>query len=201
MSNVVPLSLARRPPPPVESRLVRRIRTSSRALERGFSLLAAASVLMGVCLIIAFLLYRGEALRIGPTSMWLGSGSGPAGFRAVSSLPLAQRLAYAIVAVIRLAPAVLILLWLRRLFGRYADGRIFDELSAAQIQRIGVWLCADAAAPLAGHLFLGATHLEIDHVWFHFESVQELVLGALVFVVALVMRHGRAIEDERAGFV
>jgi hypothetical protein len=32
-------------------------------------------------------------------------------------------------------------------------------------------------------------------------AVQELVLGAVVFVIALVMQAGREIEEDREGFI
>ena len=42
---------------------------------------------------------------------------------------------------------------------------------------------------------------EIDRNWAHFTSLQELVLGGVVAVVALVMEAGREIEEERGLFV
>jgi len=51
------------------------------------------------------------------------------------------------------------------------------------------------------HLALSATGYEIDRNWAHMVSLQELVLGGVVFVVAGVMQVGREIEEDREGFV
>ena len=49
--------------------------------------------------------------------------------------------------------------------------------------------------------YLSALHLVIDRQWMHASSVQELVLGAVVYVIALVMQVGHEIEQERGQFV
>ena len=48
---------------------------------------------------------------------------------------------------------------------------------------------------------LSATGYEIDKAWAHMAAIQELVLGAVVFVIALVMQAGHEIEEDREGFV
>jgi hypothetical protein len=55
--------------------------------------------------------------------------------------------------------------------------------------------------PFLVHLILSATGYEIDGLWAHMVSLQELVLGSVVFVIALVMQAGHEIEQDREGFV
>ena len=43
--------------------------------------------------------------------------------------------------------------------------------------------------------------LELDRRWAHLGSVQEGVVGLLLFVVAAVMTLGREIEEDGRGFV
>ena len=96
----------------------------------------------------------------------------------------------------------MILFWsLRSLFRLYSQGKVFGLPNARLIQLMGVCLVADAAAPFLCHLVLSATGYEIDKMWAHMASVQELILGAVVFVIALVMKAGHEIEEDREGFV
>ena len=60
---------------------------------------------------------------------------------------------------------------------------------------------APSGQAFACHLVLSATGYEIDGAWAHMTSVQEAILGAVVFVIALVMQAGREIEEDREGFV
>ena len=60
---------------------------------------------------------------------------------------------------------------------------------------------AAGSAAFAAILALSATGYEIDKAWAHMTSVQEAVLGAVVFVIALVMQAGHEIEEDREGFV
>lgn len=201
MNNVLPLV---RPPaePGPETRLYRRIRLGSRVLVVLFSVLASAFALALAALLVAALVYRGEALRIGPTGVWVeASKPWQPGTIAISALPFAQRLVYVFLGAARAAPSIAILVGLRRLFDLYARGVVFARENARQIRLVGLWLVIDAVVPYAEHVIQHALNYEIDHDWFHVVSLQELVLGALVFVVAEVMRVGHEIEQEREAFV
>jgi hypothetical protein len=201
MSNVLPLIRAPSPPAP-EAAAYRRIRLGSRALAGLFTVLAAGFAVVVAGLLVAVMVYRGEALRIGPTAVWVvTSGPAPAGSVAIASLPLVQRAAYVAIGAVRAAPSLAILLGLRRLFGFYARGVVFGRENARQIGWLGAWLAIDAGVPFAEHLVQQALGYEIDRSWFHMVSLQELVLGALVLVIAEVMRVGHEIEREREGFV
>jgi uncharacterized transporter YbjL len=98
-------------------------------------------------------------------------------------------------------PKLLIFWSLRQLFALYGGGVVFARENALYIKGIGLFLVADAAAPLVVHLVLNALHLAIDQKWMHLSSLQELVLGGVVYVIALVMEHGHAIEEEQEQFV
>ena len=78
---------------------------------------------------------------------------------------------------------------------------VFARENACHIKWIGVGLAIHAVAPFAGVQFLRALHLVIDHQWMHGSSLQELVLGAIVYAIAQVMQVGREIEEDRSQFV
>lgn len=184
-----------------ESRAARRLRDWSRVFVAIFGICLAVSATLGVVAVLAILFYRGDSLQIGSTSAWIGTPPAPAGFVPFAGLPLAQKLAYALVAAVRAAPSVLLFWNLRGLFLLYEKGTVFGRDNAERIRWAGVWLVADALAPFACHLFLSVTGLEIDRGWAHVLSLQELVLGGVVLVIAQVMQLGREIEEEREQFV
>jgi hypothetical protein len=201
MADVLPLSRAPAPPE-AEARLYRRIRLGSRGLAWLFAGLAMTYAAFVAVLMVGVIAYHGPNLRIGPTGVWLGTGDlAPSGSIPFYVLPLGQRIAYLGVGAVRAAPTLAIFLGLRRLFALYAKGEVFGGENARQIQMIGAWLVADAVIPFAEHLVQRAAGIEIDHSWAHMVSLQELVLGALVFIVAEVMRVGHEIERDREGFV
>jgi hypothetical protein len=202
MSNVMLLRRSVRPQAAEpETALYRRIRLGSRALVVLFTGLAGAFVL-AMAAAVVLLVYPNDLVRIGPSGTYLGfGGPGPVHTVAMGALPLAHRLALLPIALVRLAPSVAILWGLRRLFGLYAFGIVFAAENARQIRFIGLWLAVDALVPFTEHLIQRGLGFEIDANWFHVVSLQELVLGALVFVIAEVMRVGHQIEQERAEFI
>lgn len=184
-----------------ESPATRQLRTWSRIFVAIFGIALAVSVTLGLVAVLVILFYRGDQVQIGSTSAWIGTVPAPKGFVTFASLPPVQRLAYAVVALVRAAPSVLLFWSLRELFRGYERGAVFARESIVRIRWAGVWLVADALAPFVCHLALSATGLEIDRGWAHVLSLQELVLGGVVFVVAQVMQLGREIEEEREQFV
>ncbi len=181
----------------------RRIRAASRVLAALFSVLLAADALFVLGLMLAFFIPAlGRHVGIGPVGMLLSFGVElPHPYVAVHTLSLIRRLAHVAMGVLALSPALLIFWNLRRLFGLYGQGRVFARENAVHIKWIGVWLAADALAPFVVHLALNALHLAIDQHWMHLYSLQELVLGGVVYVIALVMEQGHAIEEEQGQFV
>lgn len=197
MSTVVSLRPPAAQPPPSASH--RRLRLGSQALAWLFTILLAGVGLIAAVLIAGVLAYAGENFRIGPTAAWIGKG--PPDSVAFASLSLPHRAAYALVGTLRIAPVLMILAHLRALFFLYAAGEVFGAANAPHIGRTGAWLCAYAVSPFVCHLFLAAGGWEIDKRWLHLSSVQALVLGLLVFVIAQVMQVGREIEEDRDAFV
>lgn len=202
MSNVMPL---RRPlrieVAEPETPLYRRIRVGSRALAVLFTALAAAFV-VAMAAAVVLLVFPNDLVWIGRSGTYLHlGGPAPAHTVAIGALPPVHRLAFLPIAVVRLAPSVAILWGLRRLFGLYARGIVFAAENALQIRFIGLWLAVDALVPFTEHLIQRGLGIEIDANWLHVVSLQELVLGALVFVIAEVMRVGHEIEQERAEFI
>lgn len=180
---------------------VLRLRALSRGLEVLFTLLFVGFFLLFLAALWVLYIYHGRLIAFGPQGGIITTGLLPAGFIPVSQWPLLEKLAYGPVLLVRSAPAIGLFWCLRRLFGGYARGEVFSARNARLIQAMGAWLAADAIAPLVCHLALSGAGLEIDGKWAHMASVQELVLGAVVFVIAYVMRAGHEIEQDREGFV
>jgi len=195
MSTVIQLAPAPPAPPPHHLRLQR----ASRWLSWLFTGLLALVGLAAAILIAGLVAYPGDDYRIGSNAVWIGNGSPDS--VAFHSLSLPHRFAYAAVGAVRIAPSLMIFWHLRALFGLYGRGEVFGRANGRHIGRIGVWLCAYAVTPLLCHLFLSATGYEIDRNWMHLSSLQALVLGLLVFVIAQVMQVGREIEEDRKAFI
>lgn len=179
----------------------RRVRIGSRAFAVLFAVLfwgLAALTALGVWVV---LFYGGDMVSIGAAAVYLNTDGPPPGAVTFASLTLDHRIAYALVAVVRSAPALVLFWALRALFKLYGRGEVFTVRNATLIQRMGVCLVADALAPFACHVALSATGYEIDRNWMHMASLQGLVLGGLVLVIAQVMLVGREIEEDREQFV
>jgi hypothetical protein len=125
----------------------------------------------------------------------------PPHYVAVVDMPLVQRLAHVPVGLLNAAPIVVLFWSLRRLFGLYAKGVVFAPQNARSLKHIGAALIVLAVAPWLGHTVLDSLHLAIDRAWMHASSLQELILGAIVYVIAQVMQLGRELEEEQRQFV
>ncbi len=197
MAAIVDIS----PPQPLAPPSVRKIRVASRGLEWLFTaLLAAFLALTAVGFGILFF-YHGTVISFGPKGGLISTGPVPAGYLPLRDWRFDQRLAYAPVWLARSAPTIGLFWCLRSLFRLYGAAEVFTERTARLIRWMGVWLIADAVAPFLCHVVLSATGYEIDKAWAHATAVQEAVLGAVVFVIALVMQAGHEIEQDREGFV
>jgi hypothetical protein len=151
----------------------------------------------------AFLVpYAGHHVTIGRAGMMLNFGpASPSGYVPVGSLPLSQRIAHMAMGVVVFTPGLMILWNLRQLFRIYGQGVVFSETNARRIKSIGLWLAANAIAPLISVSMLSALHMVVDHAWFHGDTLPQLVLGGVVYVIAQVMEVGRQIEEEREQYV
>jgi hypothetical protein len=197
MASVVDIA----PPRPAPTPSFRRLRTASRGLEWLFAVLLAAFVALTAVGFGLLFFYHGTMIAFGPKGGVISTGRLPPGYLALRDWRFDQRLAYAPVWIARSAPTIGLFACLRALFRLYGDAEVFTERTARLIRWMGIWLVVDAVAPLACHLALSATGYEIDGAWAHMTSVQEAVLGAVVFVIALVMQAGREIEEDREGFI
>ena len=196
--------------PAAEAPSHRRIRAASRALSVLFGVIFAANCVFAAAVIPAFVVpYAGDHIMIGPQGMMLYLGPSPAhapvvppaGYLAVGSLSLLQRIAHLAVSPLVVLPILMIFWNLRRLFGLYGKGVVFSEANARLIKHIGVWLAANALMPLATTNLLAAVHMQIDRAWFHGDTIPKVVLGAVVYVIGMVMAVGHEIEEERGQFV
>jgi hypothetical protein len=197
MASIVDIAPSRPAPTPS----FRRLRTASRGCELLFAGLFAAFIGLAIFSLWVIYFYKGTMIAVGPRGGILTTDPLPADFVPFFTWRWDQRLVYAVDVIIRAAPTIYLFWCLRSLFRRYGHGEVFTGRTARLIQLMGVCLVADAAAPFLCHLVLSATGYEIDKMWAHLAAVQELVLGAVVFVIALVMQAGREIEEDREGFV
>jgi len=197
MASIVDLA----PPRPAPTPSVRKIRAASRGFELLFAGLLAAFVALAILSFWVIFFYQGTMLAVGPRGGIITTGPLPSDFVPFYTWSLTERLAYSLDVIVRGAPTILLFGCLRSLFRLYGQGQVFTARTAKLIQAMGVCLIADAAAPFLCHLALAATGLEIDKQWAHMAAVQELVLGAVVFVIALVMQAGQEIEEDRKGFI
>ena len=197
MTSVVDIA----PPRPAAMPSFRRLRAASRGFEVLFAVLFAVFVALAIFSLWVLFFYQGEMIAIGPRGGLLTTDQLPADFVPFHTWRLDQRLVYAADVLVRAAPSLVLFWSLRSLFSLYGQGEVFGARNARLIQLMGVCLIADAAAPFLCHLALSATGYEIDKMWAHMAAVQELILGAVVFVIALVMQAGHEIEEDREGFV
>ena len=197
MASVVDIAPSR----PAPSPSFRKLRAVSRGFEVLFTVLFAFFILLAVASLWIVLFYQGDHIVIGPRGGLLTTAPPPPDFIPFREWRLDQKLAYVPDVIVRALPSVFLFWNLRQLFRLYGQGKVFTARNARLIQGIGVCLIADAALPFLYHLALSATGYEIDKMWAHLAVVQELVLGTVVFVIALVMQAGREIEEDREGFV
>ncbi len=188
----------------------RRIRQASKGLSLLFGAIFVAYCLFVAVGVMAFLFpFAGDHLLIGPKGILLMIGpppahrlaAPPAGYLAVANLPLLQRLIHIAVSPLVILPGVMIFWNLRRLFGLYGRGVVFSEANARLIKHIGLWLAANALAPLLTTNLLAALRMQIDHNWFHADTLPKIILGGVVYVIGMVMEVGRQMEEEQGQFV
>jgi hypothetical protein len=197
MASVVHLS----PPPAATPPSVRKIRAASRGLELLFAVLLAGFIALALFSLWVLFFYQGTFIAVGPRGGLIGSDPLPADFIPFAHWRLDQKLAYVPDVIVRALPSIGLFWCLRALFRLYGQGEVFTARNAALIRAMGLCLIADGVAPFACHLALSATGYEIDKLWAHMSSLQELVLGAVVIVIAQVMQAGHEIEQDREGFV
>jgi hypothetical protein len=189
-------------PAPIESPLRRRLRRNSEILAALFSALLAAAIVFAVALVMIALFYQGELVSFGPGGLWFGKApDASAGRVALSAFSAPQRLAGALALTLLVAPAAYIFLRLRALFRLYAEGVVFSPGNAHCLRHVGLGLVAYALAPFCANRIALLSGVGNDPSWFHLYEIQAAILGALVFVIADVMRCAHEIEAERDGFV
>jgi len=197
MASVIDLA----PPRPAPTSSIRKIRAASRGFEILFAGLFVTFIALAIFSLWIIFFYKGTMIAIGPRGGIITTDPLPPDFVPFFTWRLDQKLVYAADVVVRGAPTIYLFWCLRSLFRLYGQGQVFTGRNARLIAAMGVCLIADAAAPFLCHLALSATGYEIDKLWAHMAAVQELVLGAVVFVIALVMQAGREIEEDREGFI
>jgi hypothetical protein len=189
------------PPRPALTPSYRKIRAASHGFEILFSVLFAGFIALAAFSLWVLLFYQGTLIAAGPHGGLITTAPLPPDFIPFRDWSLGEKLAYVPDVIVRALPTIVLFWLLRGLFRSYGEGHVFTAANAQRIKAMGVCLIADAVAPFACHLVLSATGYEIDKMWAHMAAVQELVLGAVVFVIALVMQAGHEIEQDREGFV
>ena len=193
------------PPPPVEQPpLLSRIRRLSRPLEWLFTALFALGAGILVLAVSGALAYGGDRLQVWPGGIQIYVEPVvppvPPGWTTVGALPWVQKLALSVSACLMVVPALAILWRLRSLFRLYGEGVVLEARNARCIAAIAVWLIAYAVGPTLGHLVVAASGFD-DRGWLRLDSLQALVLGLVLVVVARVMRWGAEVADDAARFV
>ncbi len=192
------------PPALAEAPMLERIRRLSRPLEGLFvGLFVIGAVLLAVA-VVAVLTYAGDRLQIRPGGMQIYVEAAvpppPPGWTTVGVIPLVRKVALATSACLMMGPALAILWQLRRLFRLYGSGQVLGAENARIIGLIAGWLVAYAVAPTLGHIVVEAAGFD-DEGWLRLDSLQALVLGLILFVMARVMRWGAEVADDAARFV
>jgi hypothetical protein len=202
MSQAVVVDFAAKEPSPPAA--LGRMRLVSRCLEIMFLVLAVGFALAGAAVIFDFIVpYAPDLIAACPSGGLLAIGPHvwPAHCVGVGAMPTVQRLAHAPPGLLLAAPMVLLFWNLRRLFGLYAEGVVFAPDNARRLKHVGAALIVLGIAPVLNHAFLASLHLAIDRTWIQGSNIQELILGAVVWVIAQVMQLGRELEEERSQFV
>jgi hypothetical protein len=99
-----------------------------------------------------------------------------------------------------MVPVILVCWHLRGLFTLYARGIVFARENAAHLKHVGLWLVIWPVAKLAANIVFrlaGGT----DKAWAQSIFIYSLILGLIVFAIALVMEFGREIEQEKDSFI
>lgn len=181
---------------------VSRIRRLSRPMIWLFTALLAVVLVVLVGAVLTALFYDGPRVQLRPGGLWvtLPPDTPTPGGQTLASLPVHIRSALAASATLMLAPAAVILECLRRLFALYAQGAVLEARNARCIGHIGLALIAYAVAPTLGHLLVSAAGFD-DAGWLRLDSLQALVAGAVLLIVARVMRWGADVHDDASRFV
>jgi Protein of unknown function (DUF2975) len=201
MSSIINFAPPSPPPSPPSSPDLRRIRALSGGLEKLFSLLRmAALVLVGLEFVVPWAGWN-EFIYVGPVRFFI-SDHPIAGATVFGAFPLGERVAYGLVCAGRTIPVLFVFDYLRQLFGLYRRGVMFSRMNTLLIKGVGLALVAEAAIPLVTHWVLMWLGLELHPNWRPpLSNLQPAILGAVVWVIALVMQAGHEIEQDREGFV
>lgn len=198
MASVIPL-----PPRIIDAPdAVSRIRRLSRPMAWLCTLLLAAAVAILVGAVLTALFYDGPRVQLRSGGLWITVPPDTPSMtgRTLADLPTRTRLALAGSATIMLAPAVLILFMLRRLFTLYSRGAVLETRNARCLESIALGLIVYAIAPTLGHLLVASAGFD-DSGWLRLDSLQALVLGGVLMIIGRVMRWGAMVHDDASRFV
>ncbi|MBI1868243.1 MAG: DUF2975 domain-containing protein [Methylocystis sp.] len=180
----------------------RTIRRRSRVVAFLFTAALTLAIAFAFLLVGAVLFYDGPLLAFGPGGVWIGQApDAGAGLLPLTAFSFFQRLTGAFALTLLTAPAIFIFFHLRGLFRLYSNGVVFAVANARHIKFTGIGLVAYAFGPFLANRSIWLAGVTTDPIWFHVDEVQALVIGTLLFVIANVMEFGRAIEQERDGFI
>lgn len=192
------------PPAPTPDATVRVIRRLSLPLVWLLTAVLALTVAVLAVMLAAVLFYDGPRLLVRPGGLQILLMANPPpipeDWYSLGQAPLLQRLALVASGTLMMGPALAILWTLRRLFVLYGEGRVLEGRSARLLQIMAIWLIAYAVGPTLGHFLVAATGFD-DQGWLRMDSVQALVLGLVMFVIARVMQLAAEAHDDASRFV
>lgn len=186
----------------VEAPALKRIRRLSLPFEIIFVALAGIVALVYAATVLTALFYTGEQFRLtenGPT-LYLGNDAFAPGSIKISDVPLASRLIGLLPLTIIQGALFAAFFCLHKLFGDYRRGLVFTEATIRWMRYAGVALIVFAIAPGVFQPLVRAAGLR-DEAWLHGHTIAALLIGASLFVLAMVIALGRQIEEEARGYI
>ena len=191
-------------PAPAPEATVRIIRRLSRPLVWLITSVLVLTVAVLAVMFAAVLFYDGPRLLVRPGGLQILLMATPPpipdGWFSLGQAPLLQRLALVTSGGLMMGPALAILWTLRRLYVLYGEGRVLEAENARLLKIMAIWLVAYALGPTLGHSLVASTGFD-DQGWLRMDSLQALVLGFVLFVIARVMQLAAEAHDDASRFV
>lgn len=176
-----------------------RIERVSRVLQFIFK---ASLVLLPIITVLSWVFYE-DLIALG--GMQSVNDVALSGLNIPETLPTVSRMLAMAVSMIPMVIDMLTLFFLYKLFGIYAEGRVFTSSSVGYIRRIGITLLiGQALHPVHEALltlaltFTNPPGQRMIHIGFSSANFSEILIAVMIIVVAWIMDEGRRLSEEQA---